>query len=354
MIDFNNLQKMIDQGFISVQKHPTEDLFIYNYTQKCQFAREWNNETMKCRGLILDKENNIVARPFEKFFNYEEHTGEDSLLSPLPNEEFEVYDKVDGSLGILYWVKDEPFIATRGSFTSDQAIEANKILQGYKNYFNELNRNYTYLFEIIYPENRIVVDYGQRRELILLAVIDTQTGEEKDLFKECLGFPFITKFDGVDDFTKVRDIQRDNAEGFVVKFKSGLRVKLKYAEYIRLHRLVTGVNAKTIWELLKNGDTFKDLLERVPEEFLEWVNETKRKILDEFNLAEFVALRDFNEVKDLPTRKDQAIKIMEIDSQREKKLSGIIFKMLDGQDYSDLIWRLVKPRAEKSFKEDQE
>lgn len=354
MIDFTNLQKMIDQGFISVQKHPTEDLFIYNYTQKCQFARVWNNETMKCRGLILDKDNNIVARPFEKFFNYEEHTGEDSLLSPIPNEEFEVYDKVDGSLGILYWINNEPFIATRGSFTSDQAVEANKILKGYKNYFNELNRDYTYLFEIIYPENRIVVDYGKRRDLILLAVIDTKTGEEKDLFKECSGFPFITKFDGVDDFTKVRDIQRDNAEGFVVKFKSGMRVKLKYAEYIRLHRLVTGVNAKTIWQLLKNGDTFKDLLERVPEEFLEWVNETKRKILDEYNLAEDVALRDFERVKKLTTRKDQALKIQKIDSQRQKKLSGIIFHMLDGQDYSELIWRLIKPKADKPYKEDQE
>lgn len=351
MIDFTNLQKMVDQGFISVQKHPTEDLFIYNYTQKCQFAREWNNETMQCRGLILDGNKNVIARPFTKFFNYEEHTGEDSLLPPLLNEEFEVYDKVDGSLGIMYWIGNQPFIATRGSFISDQAVEANKMLFNYRT--DNLNKNYTYLFEIIYPENRIVVDYKGRRELILLAVIDTQSGEEKNLFDECGDFPFVSKFDGVDDFTKVRDIQRDNAEGFVIKFKSGMRVKLKYAEYVRLHRLVTGVNAKTIWELLKNGDTFKDLLERVPEEFLEWVNETKRKILDEFNLAESVALTDFEGVKNLETRKDQAIKIMEIDSQREKKLSGIIFNMLDGKDYSELIWRLVKPRAEKPFKEDE-
>lgn len=354
MIDFNNLQKMIEDGFISVQKHPVEDLFIYNYTQKCQFAHEWNNETLQCRGLILDGQHNVIARPFVKFFNYEEHVGEDSLLPPLPVENFEVYDKLDGSLGILYWVADTPMIATRGSFTSDQAIVANEILYGYRMYFNELNKNFTYLFEIIYPENRIMVDYGNMRDLILLAVIDTQTGEELDLRRECSGFPFVTKFDGVDDFTKVRDIQRDNAEGFVIRFSSGVRTKIKYAEYVRLHRLVTGVNAKTIWELLKNGDNFKDLLDRVPDEFFQWVEDTKKKINDEFNLAEAVALRDYNEAVKLPTRKEQAEYIFKVDSDREKKLSGIIFTMLDGGDYSNLIWRMIKPMADKPWKEDQE
>ncbi len=53
MIDFDNLQKMIDERYISVQKHPTEELYIYNYTQKAQFDRVWNNETLNCRGLVL-------------------------------------------------------------------------------------------------------------------------------------------------------------------------------------------------------------------------------------------------------------------------------------------------------------
>ena len=356
MINFDNLQKMIDDGFISVQKHPVEDLFIYNYTQKCQFAHEWNNETMQCRGLILDGDKNVIARPFQKFFNYEEHIGEDSLLPSLPVEDFEVFDKLDGSLGILYWIGDEPYIATRGSFTSDQAgvgteLFKNQLCVTDKNLFD---KSLTYLFEIIYPANRIVVDYGQTYSLFLLAIIDTQTGEELSIESFRGYMPVVKKFDGVEDFTKVRDIQRDNAEGFVIRFKSGVRTKIKYAEYVRLHRLVTGVNAKTIWELLKNGDNFKDLLDRVPDEFFDWVETTKRNILDEFNLAESVALRDFEIVRKLPTRKDQAIKIMEIDSQRQKKLSGIVFNMLDGQDYAELIWRMIRPRADKPWKEDQE
>jgi RNA ligase len=91
-----------------------------------------------------------------------------------------VYDKLDGSLGILYFYDDKPYIATRGSFTSEQAERANKIFQ--KKYSHlHFNKEHTYLFEIIYPENRIVVDYGAKEDLILLAVLDTETGKDLEL-----------------------------------------------------------------------------------------------------------------------------------------------------------------------------
>mgnify|MGYP001586199763 CR=1 FL=1 len=72
MIDFGNLQKMVDEKYISVQKHPEVDLWIYNYTQKAQFDRVWNEETLSCRGLILDKENNtskITINGYPQFSN---------------------------------------------------------------------------------------------------------------------------------------------------------------------------------------------------------------------------------------------------------------------------------------------
>ena len=97
-------------------------------------------------------------------------------MEHLPNEPFEVYEKLDGSLGILYWLGDEPYIATRGSFESPQAQIATELLRAYD--LSGLDRRRTYLFEIIYPENRIVVNYDDRRELVLLAIIDTATGRE--------------------------------------------------------------------------------------------------------------------------------------------------------------------------------
>jgi RNA ligase len=103
-----------------------------------------------CRGLVTDDKGNIVARPFKKFFNMEEgkHT---------PTSDFEVYDKMDGSLGIFFYYEGGWVMATRGSFTSDQAVKGYEMMFKYD--FANLHKDYTYLFEIIYDQNRIVVKY---------------------------------------------------------------------------------------------------------------------------------------------------------------------------------------------------
>lgn len=344
-IDLNKFNELVDQKYLSVQKHPEADLLIFNYTQKCQFERFWIEETMMARGLITDLEGNIKARPFKKFFNLSEHTGEDSKLPVLPVEEFKVYEKLDGSLGILYHTEHGFFIATRGSFTSEQAIKANQILQQkyQKFYFHPM---YTHLFEIIYKANKIVVDYGDLEDLVLLAVIDTESGEEIDLesFKE--EFLVVKKYDGITDLSNLQLLAEDNREGFVVRFKSGVRVKVKFEEYVRLHRLVTGVNAKRIWEHLRDGLSLDELMDRVPDEFFRWVTQTISNLRFEYNLVEDLACKEWEKIKDLTTRKDQALVI------KDSKFRGVIFKMLDKQSYDEVIWKMVKPVAEKPYKED--
>ncbi|MFB9080967.1 hypothetical protein ACFFWB_26745 [Flavobacterium procerum] len=69
---------MISANYVRVNKHPEQDLYIYNYTQNAQFERVWNEITIACRGLILDKDLNVVARPFPKFFNLGEMENENS------------------------------------------------------------------------------------------------------------------------------------------------------------------------------------------------------------------------------------------------------------------------------------
>lgn len=340
-----NLQKYIDEKYISVQKHPTKDLYIYNYTQKAQFDRVWTEETMNCRGLILDGSGNIIARPFPKFFNLEEAIEQGEQL---PLEDFVIQEKFDGSLGILYWVGDEPFLATRGSFISDQAKVGIEILQGYRMYFNELNRNYTYLFEIIYPENRIVVDYHGRRDLVLLAVIDTKTGEEKNVYEECSGFPFASYIDGITDYKKLKDRSEENKEGFVIRFKSGRRYKVKFDEYVRLHRLVTGVNARRIWDLLRNDQTMDELLERVPDEFFQWVKKTRDSLIQQFFDVEEMAIGLYKGAKELPDRKSQALYILKY--PKDRRYSSIAFAMLDKKPHKDIIWSMLKPKHETPFK----
>lgn len=346
-MDFKNLEKMISEKYISVQKHPDEDLYIYNYTQKAQFDRVWNNETLNCRGLILDAKKNVIARPFSKFFNLDEAIDQGEQL---PLEDFIVQEKFDGSLGILYWIDNIPYLATRGSFLSDQAIEGTKILRGYGQYLSELNRGYTYLFEIIYPENRIVVDYGTRRDLVLLAVIDTKTGEEKSVYEECSKFPFAGHVDGVKDYKTLASRAEVNKEGFVIMFpKSGKRYKVKFDEYVRLHRLITGVNKRRIWDILRSGGDLNELLERVPDEFFNWVKKTVSELEQEFESIRSEAGKVYVDlIENTTSRKEFALA-----AQKHPKVRAFLFMMRDNKAeevIAKAIWRTLRPKHETPFK----
>jgi RNA ligase len=288
------------------------------------------------RGLILDKKGQIIARPFKKFFNLEEHTAVD-----IPQEPFEVYEKADGSLGILYWLNDQPCIATRGSFISEQALHATQLFgDRYGSVLAKLDRNVTYLFEIIYPSNRIVVDYGAMDDLVLLGVLDNQTGLDLPL-PQNLGFPVITRHDGINDLGQLKNLEQENKEGFVIRFKSGFRLKVKFSEYVRLHRIVTQTSSTVVWEHLASGQSLEELLERVPDEFYAWVKQTKMELETQFNAILEEAKLAF---KTFPTRKETAAYFL------TQKYPHVMFRLLDNKDPSELIWKMIKPVYSKPFK----
>ena len=91
-MNIQELHQLIQQDYINVQKHPDADLYIYNYSAKAQYERMWNEWTLACRGLIMNGNHEVVARPFKKFFNLGEVENQ-----WIPDEPFEVYEKMDGS-----------------------------------------------------------------------------------------------------------------------------------------------------------------------------------------------------------------------------------------------------------------
>ncbi|MCI0485276.1 MAG: T4 RnlA family RNA ligase [Blastocatellia bacterium] len=333
-IDFTAINKKVAEGYINLQEHPSADLRIYNYSQKAQFDWHWTPETMICRGLIVNGRDEIVARPFPKFFSYEQLNGQ------VPVEPFEVYEKLDGSLGILYWVGDEPRIATRGSFVSEQAQKATEIFRARYSHLS-FDQRLTYLFEIIYPENRIVVDYGDTEELFLLAVIETATGHE--LPSPDIGVPLVRRYDCINDFRELLTMQERNREGFVVRFQSGQRVKLKFDEYKRLHKLLTGVTARHIWEDMRDGRDISEIIDRVPDEYFAWVQDIRNGLREQYAQIEAQAQADF---KALESRKETALYFQTCANP------GLLFAMLDGKDYSHRIWKLIRPSGEKAFRRD--
>lgn len=333
------LNQMINEGYIKINKHPEADLYIYNYTQNAQFDKVWNEVTLACRGIIMDGNQNIVARPFPKFFNLDEQEGIE-----IPKTSFEVYDKMDGSLGILYWIEKKPYIASRGSFTSEQAIKATEMLHStYKEVWKHLDTSKTYLFEIIYPENRIVLDYGSTEALVLLGIIDTQTGAELPL--EDIGFPMVEKYDGIKDITTLKSLEKDNKEGFVIKFENGFRLKVKFNEYVRLHRIITQLTSIDIWEHLKEKKPLEAILEHVPDEFFNWVKRVIKTLNKEFQDVEMQCKRDFIV---LENRKETALYFMTC------AYPAVLFLMLDNKNYDHEIWKRIRPTFEKPFMNSEE
>jgi len=77
------LEKYYQNGLVLKQTHPTLDLSIWNYSPKVQYEKLWDDVTKICRGLVTNSEGKIIARPFKKFFNYEEHS-----VNEIPNESF--------------------------------------------------------------------------------------------------------------------------------------------------------------------------------------------------------------------------------------------------------------------------
>lgn len=335
---YKEILPYVEKGLICEQSHPENpDVKIFNYSQKCQFDRIWDEVTMQCRGLILNvKTGEVLARPFPKFFNYGEYQGE------IPTEAPIITEKMDGSLGVLYKLNGKYWIATRGSFTSEQANWATNFLRQ-KAPNLDLTDYTTHLFEIIYPENRIVVNYDFSG-LILLASIITETGEDFSYYK-IDPFPSVMKVE-TDDWKTLKDLNLPNQEGFVLHWPNKLRLKVKFDEYVRLHKLITGVSQIAIWEHLRDGNSLDDLLEKVPDEFFNWVKSVQDDLYQKFYEIEIAATQAVKKSELSETRKDKAAII------QGTPYPGVAFAILDKKNWQDAIWKLIRPKGQRVFKTD--
>jgi RNA ligase len=252
-------------------------------------------------------------------------------------------------------------MATRGSFTSDQAVKGFEMLQKYD--YQKLHKDYTYLFEIIYDENRIVVKYPYE-DLVLLGMINTETGYEVDLYGDGvdvrlknlinnLGFKVVKKYDGINDYSVLKEMIKDDEEGFVVRFSNGDRMKVKGEEYLRLHKIMTNVSTTAIWEMLSEGKNVLELLKDVPDEFYKKIKmyvadlryhhyrygEYAGKIHDYFRYGKY------GDRHPEPSKKEFALHLEEC--KTHPKIKALCFLMWDGKSTDKVIWNYLKPEYKK-------
>ena len=348
------IKPYIESGLIEENRHPSLPLTIYNYSRECQYEQKWDDVTLQCRGLILDDNDVIVARGFNKFFNYEEIEGRGEI--PMAYEYVYVQEKMDGSLGILFHYAGDWHMATRGSLASDQAIEGMKILRE-KYDLSKFHTTVCYICEIIYPENRIVVDYSEERIMFLSAVMDGRElnwGTAKALFHssgilEEDVVPTATDTISIHLFRNLKALNELGREGFVLRFHpSNYRVKIKFEEYVRLHRLLTNFSNVDIWEHLSRGEDLDQFLELVPDEFDKWVREWEVALKVAHVMWMKNAQNYLNQLsaEGFTCRKSEALWIQE---RVPQAYWSILFSMLNGRDPSSQIWKQIRPEYQKPF-----
>jgi RNA ligase len=195
-------------------------------------------------------------------------------------------------------------------------------------------------------------------------MINTETGYEVDLYSEGvdvrlsnlisnLGFKVVKKYDGINDYSVLKEMIKVDEEGFVVRFSNGDRMKVKGEEYLRLHKIMTNVSTTSVWEMLSEGKDVLELLKDVPDEFY---NKIKRYVADlkyhhyhygEYagKVHEYFRYGKYGDVDPEPTKKEFAL---HLEKQKiHPKVRAICFAIWDKKDYNKMIWNLVKPEFKK-------
>jgi len=371
----------VDTGLVDVSDHDEFPLRMLSYGRECVHGEgRWDAVTTKCRGIIYRTDTEeIIARPFEKFFNL--HTmgmpstdpetwygndgecGEESFYLTQP----EVWEKMDGFLATLYEWEGKQYIASKGSFDSPHAKWATAWLNARGTF--KYPAGYTPVFEGISPNFRIVVNYEKFEGLVLLALVNNETGEELNKVslqtwatKTKFRLPTYFKITWEQAAEESNDEEVKNFEGYVLCWRrpgtTPFRLKVKYVDYLRLHRMIATVSPKAIFKCLSEG-TRDDLQEWLNEStpwfnryVAKWVRalEYRFKEIDDraknmYDALVAICKEDVWWNNRLWTRKDWALRFL---AEGNKDISAVLFAALDGKDTDKVIWKMCKPMIHNS------
>ena len=354
-----------------VEKHPNADLYIYGYDSRKLNRIIWDNFNVNMRGLIVDAEGNVQAMSFKKFFTFRNYLSpklialsEGNTLR-LPQEKYTITEKVDGTLGLLYWINDVPYIATQRSFKATNAQRASQILHSrYKHLFSKLDRNKSYIFEVLFPESRVLIDYGDREDLILIGVIDRETGKEETHLHRDTGFPvtkdYTQEFGHIKNFDELKNFNIPNMEGFVITYlESGIKIKLKFPWFDEAHDAMNNIihysikvqreralfnklmnisrnllSNLTIWEYLKSGKNESEIFRRIPydyyfHDFDPWFNKQIHQLTENFNFHK-QNYKELTEIEIWEQIKPKNIEYFDVEER------------ITQPEYSSVMWKFME------------
>lgn len=377
IMDTDMLRDMVEQGYVASSRHPDDDsLQVLSYSRSTQFEGRWNDVTNQARGLIIQSSVSkfsdavVVERPWRKFFTIEQMSeGPDGKRAWALGDEddgpghstidasqidfhapAEVTDKLDGSLGILYRAPDGQLaLSTKGSFTSDQAVEYTKFLRENEAFYQAAENlkkgdQTTHLFELVGPDNPIVLNYD-KQDIVLLGGVDKSSGvyrspeDFKQVWGESQGLSRTEIMPAKNLHEALAMGDRENREGMVVRFKSNdpnqqVMVKIKQEDYLKLHRVSTALTPKRVLSLITEGD-----FEQVREKMSTPIQERMDAVKEDFDKLEGRARETYEKYAHIESQKDFALTVQK---EVPKSLRSLMFSLRQGKDIREQVASIVE------------
>jgi len=263
-------------------------------------------------------------------------------------------NKEDGSIcSFVLFPNGNIRAKSKTSFESDQAKMAQRIFDENSDLSEEVRRMLENgeipIFEIVGPENQIVLSYDDT-ELILLQIRNNNGFYLSDKIIEIqakiMGIKNVETYDNsyhdLDKLLSLKEIE-ENIEGWIITFEDGQMAKIKTNWYLQLHRLLSPnqFQENHLVETILDGN-FDDIVSELnegpkKEKFIELEN----KISHKFNelVSEFIKLRGEYYNKYQENRKEFAL------THKNNPLFGSVMKTLNTS------FRDVEKTAENAIKE---
>lgn len=270
MITSEKIRDFVENNPKLVTKKETSipGVYLLKYKNRVFYDNLWNEVLQECRGTLVDKDYNVVSRPFTKIFNHGENgttIDRDTWCS--------AFKKINGFMAAITKYNGELVVSTTGSTDSEFAIMAKEMLSkchlmGMHSLLN--NKNCTLIVEVVHPNDpHIIVEepgvylLGMRENEwhTQQNAFSTTTKEYYTHFSEYLGLKSCEAFDAI--FSDICKMAKEaKHEGYVVYEYGGSDLSLKIkSPYYLMKKFLARKNEEKLSRLIDNPEEIKKIVD---------------------------------------------------------------------------------------------
>jgi hypothetical protein len=150
-VNKDELRKFVEENPKLVSMRPAGDgIFVLKYRKKVFYDNLWNEYLEECRGTIVDKDFNVVSRPFTKVYNYGVESNAPVLAA---DTKVTAFRKVNGFMTAMTWHNGKLLVSTTGSTDSPYVAMVEELMGENRYKFEdhcEFYKDFTWMFEAVH------------------------------------------------------------------------------------------------------------------------------------------------------------------------------------------------------------